>query len=59
MRGPGTRAYSKVGAQQTMTRMTVTLRIIMDTWLAQSVEHATLDLGIVPLSPMMGVKITK
>ena len=28
------------------------------TWLAQSVEHATLDLGILSLSPMLGVEIT-
>ena len=27
------------------------------TWLAQSVEHATLDLGVVNLSPMLGVEI--
>ena len=29
-----------------------------DTWLAQLVEHATLDLGVVSLSPMWGVEIT-
>ena len=28
------------------------------TWLAQSVEHATLDLGVVTLSPTFGVEIT-
>ena len=28
------------------------------TWLAQSVEHETLDLGIVSLSPTLGVEIT-
>ena len=27
------------------------------TWLAQSVEHATLDLGVVSLSPTPGVKL--
>ena len=28
------------------------------TWLAQSLEHATLDLRVVSLSPMLGVEIT-
>ena len=28
------------------------------TWLAQSVEYETLDLGVVNLSPMLGVVIT-
>ena len=28
------------------------------TWLAQSVEHATLDLGVVTSSPTLGVEIT-
>ena len=28
------------------------------TWLAQLVEHATLDLGVVRLSPMLGIDIT-
>lgn len=28
-------------------------------WLAQSVEHATLDLGVMSLSPTLGVDITK
>ena len=28
-------------------------------WLAQSVEHATLDLGVESLSPMLGVEITQ
>ena len=27
-------------------------------WLAQSVEHATLDLGVVSLSPTLGVELT-
>ena len=27
-------------------------------WLAQSVEHATLDLGVVSSSPMVGVEPT-
>ena len=31
---------------------------IRSAWLAQSVEHATLDLGIVSLSPTLGVEIT-
>ena len=29
-----------------------------DTWLAQSVEHATLDLGAVSLSLTLGIEIT-
>ena len=29
------------------------------TWLAQSEEHATLDLGVVNSSSMLGVEITK
>ena len=29
------------------------------TWLALSVEHATLDLGVVSLSPMLGVEMTQ
>ena len=29
-----------------------------DFWLAQSVEHATLALRVMDLSPMMGVEIT-
>ena len=29
------------------------------TWLAQLEEHVTLDLGVMSLSPAMGVKITK
>ena len=28
------------------------------TWLAQSVEHATLDLGVVSSSPALGAEIT-
>ena len=28
------------------------------TWLAHSVEHATLDLGVVSSSPTLGVEIT-
>ena len=28
------------------------------TWLAQSVKHATLDLGVVSSSPTLGVQIT-
>ena len=28
------------------------------TWLAQSVEHATLDLEVVSLSPTLGIEIT-
>ena len=28
------------------------------TWLAQSVEHATLDLGVVSLGCMLGVELT-
>ena len=28
-------------------------------WLAQSIEHATLDLEVVNLSPALGIKITK
>ena len=28
------------------------------TWLAQLVERATLDLGVVSLGPMLGVEIT-
>lgn len=28
-------------------------------WLAQSVEHATLDLGVVSLSPTSGVEIAQ
>ena len=28
------------------------------TWLAQLVEHMTLDLGVVSLSPMLGVELT-
>ena len=28
------------------------------TWLAQSVEHVTLGLGVVSLSPILGVEIT-
>ena len=28
-------------------------------WLAQLVEHATLDLGVVSMSPTLGVEITK
>ena len=27
-------------------------------WLAQSVDHVTLNLGVVSLSPMLGVEIT-
>ena len=27
-------------------------------WLAQLVEHVTLDLGVVSLSPMLGIEIT-
>ena len=27
-------------------------------WLAQSEEHATLDYGVMSLSPMLGVEIT-
>ena len=29
-----------------------------DIWLAWSVEHATLDLGVMSFSPMLGVEIT-
>ena len=29
------------------------------TWLAQTVEHVTLDLKVMSLSPMLGVEITK
>lgn len=29
-----------------------------DTWLAQLVEHATLDLGVMGSSPVLGVEIT-
>lgn len=29
------------------------------TWLAQSVEQATLDLRVMTLSPMLSIKITK
>ena len=28
------------------------------TWLTQLVEHATLDLGVVSLNPMLGIEIT-
>lgn len=28
------------------------------TWLAQSIEHTTLDLGVINLSPMLGVELT-
>ena len=27
-------------------------------WLAQLVEHATLNLGVVSLSPMLGIEMT-
>lgn len=30
---------------------------MLGAWLAQSVEHAILDLGVVSLSPMLGVQI--
>ena len=30
-----------------------------DTWLAQLVEHATLDLRVVSLSPVLGIELTK
>ena len=32
--------------------------VFQGTWLAQSVEHATLNLGVVSLSSTLGVKIT-
>ena len=32
--------------------------MVQGTWLAQSVEHATLDLGVVSASPTLGVEIT-
>ena len=28
------------------------------TWIAQSVEHVTLDLGVMSLSPMLGIELT-
>jgi len=28
------------------------------TWLAQSVQHVTLDLGVVNLSPTLGIEVT-
>ena len=31
---------------------------IKGTWLAQSVEHLTLDLGVMSLSPMLGAELT-
>ena len=33
-------------------------QIVRGTWLAQLVEHATLDLRVVGLSPTLGVEIT-
>ena len=32
--------------------------IVQGVWLAQSVEHATLDLGVMHSSAMLGVEIT-
>ena len=32
--------------------------VVWDTWLAWSVQHVTLDLGVVNLSPMLHVDIT-
>ena len=38
---------------------TLKIGIERGTWLAQSEEHGTLDLGVVSLSPTSGVEITK
>ena len=34
------------------------LRYLRGTWLAQSVEHVTLDLGVMSSSPTLGIEIT-
>lgn len=34
------------------------MKFFRGTWLAQSVEHVTLDLGVVSLSPTLGVEMT-
>ena len=41
-----------------LKRILQTLKMVFwGTWLTQLEEHATLDLGVVSLSPMMGVEI--
>ena len=34
------------------------VRQVGGAWLAQSVEHATLDLGVMSLSPVLGIDLT-
>lgn len=35
------------------------IKLATDTWLAQSEKHATLDLEVTSLSPVLGIEITK
>ena len=41
-----------------LLQMPLEMNDVRGTWLAQLVGHATLDLGVVSLSPTMGVEIT-
>ena len=44
----------KIGFRYVIFKM-----FLRGSWLAQSVEHVTLDLGVMSLSPTSGVDITK
>ena len=45
-------------AQIKLQKIKVKEKDLRGTWLAQSVEHATLDLWVMSLSPTLGVEIT-
>ena len=47
--------YAKVKSRNIFS---VVLKYFRGAWLGQSVEHVTLDLGVVSLSPTFGVEIT-